>query len=92
MDNGGKKHRKSIPFIRIDTSSKANNQNSYISATSSEESLPADVPRVRQSRCSVDIDTISSVISEKSLTNGNESHSNSYLDSPDLQETIRDME
>lgn len=90
MDSG-KKHRKSIPFIRIDTSSITNNQNSYISATSSEESLPVEVPLVRQPRCSVDIDTISTVISEKSFTDGNDSHSNSYLDSPDLQETIRDM-
>lgn len=86
-----KKHRKSIPFIRIDSSSTAHNQNSYISASSSEESLPVDVPLLRQPRCSIDIDTISLVISEKSLTDGNESHSYSYLESPDLQKSIHDV-
>lgn len=90
MDSS-KKHRKSVPFIRNDSSSIVKNRSSYISDSSSEESLPVHVPLVRQPRCSVDIDTISLVISEKSLTDGNDSRSNSYLDSPDLQETIRDM-
>lgn len=83
MDSN-KNHRKSIPFVRIDSSPTANNQNSYISVSSSEESLPADAPLVRQPRCSIDID-ISSVISEKSSTDRIERLSNFYLDSPDSQ-------
>lgn len=84
MDNNNN-NRKSIPFIRVDASSLANGQNSYISVSSSEESLPVDAPLVRQPRCSVDIDTLSSVMSEKSLADEIECLLNSHLESPDQQ-------
>lgn len=83
--------RRHIPFIRIDSATATRNQNSYISDSSSEESLPLNAPLVRQPRCSIDIDTISLENDEKTITNGTESHSNSYLESLDLQESIKDM-
>lgn len=86
-----KNHRKSIPFIRIDTSSMANNQNPFISSSSSEESLPVDAPLVRQTRCSADIDTISSVISEKSLTDGIEIIPYFYSENPDRQGSTQNI-
>lgn len=81
MDNNKQRdnRRKSIPFIRIDsqtTTITANNRISYISSSSSEESLPVNAPLVRQPRCSVDIDTISLVIVEKSDENDSQSSSN----------------
>lgn len=90
MDNS-KNHRKSVPFVRIDSASLANDQNSYISISSSEESLPVDAPLVRQPRCSIDIDTISSVISEKSLADEIEYYLNSHLKNPDQQGSIQNM-
>lgn len=89
--DGKKNHRKSIPFVRIDASLLANGQNSYISISSSEESLPVDAPLVRQPRCSVDIDTISSVMSEKSLADEIECLLNSHLERPDQQGSIQNM-
>lgn len=89
MDNN-KNHQKSIPFIDVSRSTAANHLSSYISVSSSEESLPIDAPLVRQPRCSVDIDTISINISEKSFTDEIASRTHSNLDSPDLQESIRD--
>lgn len=87
----GENRRTSIPFIRIDSTApttEGNNQILYISSSSSEESLPVDAPLVRQSRCSLDIDAISlMMMGEKS--DGNESHSSSYLEIPD-QKSIHD--
>lgn len=90
MDSN-RNHRKSIPFIRVDTSPIANNQNSYISVSSSEESLPVDAPLVRQPRCSADIDTISPTISEKSSIDDIEIISNFFLESPDRQGSTQTM-
>lgn len=93
MDNEKRReyNRKSIPFIRIDSPSTSNRQ-SYISASSSEESIPIDAPLVRQSRCSVDIDTVpASELREKFDVNGIERHSSSYLDNSELRESIQDI-
>lgn len=91
MDNE-KQHdnnRKAIPFIRIDSPSVSKRQ-SYISASSSEESIPfADAPLARQSRCSVDIDTAPAELREK--VNGIDTHSSTYLDNSELRESIQDI-
>lgn len=81
-------NRKYIPFIRID-SLPSNNQHSYTSGSSSEESLPIDAPLVRQPRCSVDIDTVPPVLTGN--TNGIGKHPSSYLDNAELRDSIQDI-
>lgn len=88
MDNlKRRQNRRDIPSIRIDTAIK---RQSNISITSSEESIPVDAPLVRQSRCSVDIDTISSDVID-GVSNGTDRHSSTYLDNPELRESILDI-
>lgn len=84
------KKRKVVPFIRIESPSVSQRQ-SYISVSSSEESIPVDAPLARQSRCSVDIDTIPTKLREKCAVNGIDGHSNSYLDNSELRESIQDI-
>lgn len=87
MDNMKRRdNRRDIPFIQIDSP----NKRSYISISSSEESIPIDAPLARQSRCSVDIDTIPPEIMAK-VTNGIDRHSSTYLDNPELKESIKDI-
>lgn len=82
--------RRKVPFIRIESPSVSQRQ-SYISVSSSEESIPVDAPLARQSRCSVDIDTIPAELREKYTVNGIDGHSNSYLDNSELRESIQDI-
>lgn len=93
MDNEKRReyNRKAIPFIRIDSPS-ASKRQSYISASSSEESIPNDAPLARQSRCSVDIDTVPTTeYRENSDVNGIDRHSSTYLDNSELRESIQDI-
>lgn len=83
-------NRRAIPFIRIDSPS-SNHRQSYISISSSEESIPVDAPLVRQPRCSVDIDMIPSEVSEIIRENGIDKQSSSYLDNLELRESIQDI-
>lgn len=92
MDNEKRKdyNRKAIPFIQIDSPS-ASKRQSYISVSSSEESIPVDAPLARQSRCSVDIDTVPTKLREKCEINGIDRHSSTYLDNSELRESIQDI-
>lgn len=93
MENDKKQReisRRLIPFIRIDSPS-SNNRQSYISISSSEESIPIDAPLVRQPRCSVDIDMIPPELHEKIKENGIDRHSSSYLDNLELRESIQEI-
>lgn len=84
MNEKKQRDRRHIPFARIDVTP-TNNRHSYLSGSSSEESLPTDAPLVRQPSCSFDIDTVPAVL------NG-EIHASTYLDMAELQESIQDIE
>lgn len=90
MDNENRceSNRKVIPCIWIESPS-VRNRKSYISSSGSEESIPYDAPLVRQTRCSVDIDTIPTELREKKIkVNGIDDHSNAYSE---LRESIQDI-
>lgn len=77
-----------VPSIQIDSPISSNRQ-SYISVSSSEESIPIEAPLARQIQCDVDIDTVSPKLKQK--VNGFNEHSNSYLDNSELRESIKDI-
>lgn len=79
-----------VPSIQIDSPISSNRQ-SYISVSSSEESIPIEAPLARQIRCDVDIDTVSPKHKQKAEVNGFNEHSNSYLDNSELRESIKDI-
>lgn len=83
--------RKTIPFIRIDSSATLDDNNSCISISSSEESLLADAPIVRQPSCSVDIDMIPSLDPEKINSHRHRRLSNAYLDTSDERDSVKDI-
>lgn len=79
-----------VPSIQIDSPISSNRQ-SYISVSSSEESIPIDAPLARQIRCDVDIDTVLPKLKQKAEVNGFNEYSNSYLDNSELRESIKDI-
>lgn len=86
-ENPRESYRKVIPCIRIE-SPPVRNRKSYISSSSSEESISYDAPLARQTRCSVDIDTIPTELREKIKVNGIDDYSNAYSE---LRESIQDI-
>lgn len=84
-------NRRDISFVRID-SLPSNNRHSYLSGSSSEESLPIDAPLARQPSCSFDIDTVPPVPNGKIQINGITKHPSTYLDNAELRESIQDIE
>lgn len=59
-------------------------------SVSSEESLPLDAPLARQPRCSIDIDTIESIV-KPTRKNGINERENAYLDSAHLSDSIQEI-
>lgn len=93
MDNNNRRYmngdkNEKIPFIKIDSPNSIDRCSSIISinSVSSEESLPVDVPLVKQPRCSIDIDKIE--LEKSEIIRGSRS---SYLDDLQLNDSIQEI-
>lgn len=93
MDNNNRKYMngnksEKIPFIKIDSPNSIDRRSSIISiySVSSEESLPVDVPLVKQPRTSIDIDKVE--LDKSEIIRGSRS---SYLDDLNLNDSIQEI-
>lgn len=59
-------------------------------SNSSDESLPLEAPLARQTRCSIDIDTIEPT-AKPTLKNGINERENAYLDSMQLSDSTQEI-